>query len=193
MLLITIVYVAFAKRLHGPPMNVWRILSVLYAAVAYLFVFLPVVVLVLFSFNEGALPIPPFHRSDAPLVPAASRRPSASRRSMELGDGRAVLSGRRDRPWLLGCLCLSAWELAPTRADPRNADGSSRGVLPDHRARHVNRRQRHRPTEITVRSRLGAFGHQPPCRLRDLPHAARRPSGRESSAPRGISGRRNGR
>jgi spermidine/putrescine transport system permease protein len=32
----------------------------LYAALAYGFIFLPVVVLVLFSFQEGRLPIPPF-------------------------------------------------------------------------------------------------------------------------------------
>ncbi|MBC7477760.1 MAG: ABC transporter permease [Pseudorhodobacter sp.] len=37
-----------------------RILSWLYLALAYAFVFLPVVVLVVFSFQDGRLPVPPF-------------------------------------------------------------------------------------------------------------------------------------
>ena len=37
-----------------------RALSWLYLAAAYGFIFLPVVVLVLFSFQDGRLPVPPF-------------------------------------------------------------------------------------------------------------------------------------
>ncbi len=36
-------------------------LSVLYAAALYVFIFLPVAVLVLFSFQDGTLPVPPLH------------------------------------------------------------------------------------------------------------------------------------
>ncbi len=38
-----------------------RVLSWIYLAAAYLFVFLPVVVLVIFSFQDGRLPVPPLH------------------------------------------------------------------------------------------------------------------------------------
>jgi len=38
-----------------------RILSWVYLCLAYAFVFLPVVVLVVFSFQDGRLPVPPFH------------------------------------------------------------------------------------------------------------------------------------
>ena len=36
-------------------------LAVLYAGLVYLFIFLPVVVLVLFSFQVGTLPVPPLN------------------------------------------------------------------------------------------------------------------------------------
>lgn len=36
-------------------------LSILYAGIIYAFIFLPVVVLVLFSFQDGTLPVPPLH------------------------------------------------------------------------------------------------------------------------------------
>jgi spermidine/putrescine transport system permease protein len=38
-----------------------RLLSWIYLAAAYVFVFLPVVVLVIFSFQDGRLPVPPLH------------------------------------------------------------------------------------------------------------------------------------
>ncbi|MDW4551369.1 ABC transporter permease [Defluviimonas sp. D31] len=38
-----------------------RVLSWIYLSAAYIFVFLPVVVLVVFSFQDGRLPVPPFH------------------------------------------------------------------------------------------------------------------------------------
>lgn len=38
-----------------------RVLSWVYLAAAYIFVFLPVVVLVVFSFQDGRLPVPPLH------------------------------------------------------------------------------------------------------------------------------------
>ena len=37
-----------------------RLLSCLYLTIAYVFIFLPVVVLVVFSFQDGRLPVPPF-------------------------------------------------------------------------------------------------------------------------------------
>ena len=37
-----------------------RVLSWVYLALAYAFVFLPVAVLVVFSFQDGRLPVPPF-------------------------------------------------------------------------------------------------------------------------------------
>ena len=41
-----------------------RVLSWVYLAAAYAFVFLPVVVLVAFSFQDGRLPVPPFKGND---------------------------------------------------------------------------------------------------------------------------------
>jgi spermidine/putrescine transport system permease protein len=38
-----------------------RVLSAVYLALAYIFIFLPVAVLVLFSFQSGRLPVPPFN------------------------------------------------------------------------------------------------------------------------------------
>lgn len=98
-----------------------RALLVLYAALAYAFIFLPVIVLVLFSFQESRLPIPPFDGPSLRWYEAvfADRRLVAA-----LGHSLLVALASSAVACLLGF--LAAWGLA-RRLLP--AEALMRGII----------------------------------------------------------------
>ena len=65
---------------------------------AYAFILLPVAALVLFSFQDGRLPVPPFEGD--PALVRGPRRRRADGRARQLGAGGARLLGPRLRAWL---------------------------------------------------------------------------------------------
>ncbi|GBQ23979.1 spermidine/putrescine ABC transporter permease [Acetobacter estunensis NRIC 0472] len=73
----------------------WKGLGLLYMLACYGFIFLPVIVLVLFSFQDGRLPVPPFHGPTLfwyGEVLANSRLVAAMGNSFLVGVGSSLLS-----------------------------------------------------------------------------------------------------
>ena len=62
----------------------------LYAALAYLFVYAPVIYLVVFSFNDAAATTPPWRRFTLRWYRAIAERPAVKRGWDVLKEGRAI-------------------------------------------------------------------------------------------------------
>ena len=183
-----------------------RVLVSVYALAIYGFIFLPVIVLVLFSLQATSFPIPPFTGPSLRWYEVVLADQRLTSGVAEFRPGSAVLVARRRGarlPRRLGVCPLPPAALGPAA---RAAHAALDRQLSDHRHGHPDPVQRRRHTEVADRRRHRPCGDQPAALLRHHlqpdgrasgQHRARRArprrAGMEGAVPRqraGACGRR---